>query len=59
MMEAINSIAISSNAIAGGTETISGGVEEQLSTMTEIEGTTKTLSEMAKKLKAITGGFTV
>lgn len=57
--EAIKNIAVTSNEIAGGTENISASIEEQLSTMTEIEKTTEKLSGMAKKLSEITRGFTV
>lgn len=57
--QAIKNIAVTSNEIAGGTENISASIEEQLSTMTEIEKTTEKLSEMAKKLSDITNGFTV
>lgn len=57
--QAIKNIAVTSNEIAGGTENISASIEEQLSTMTEIEKTTEKLSDMAKKLSEITNGFTV
>ncbi|AWI03276.1 methyl-accepting chemotaxis protein [Clostridium drakei] len=56
---AINTIASSSSEIAGGTENISTSIEEQLSTMTDIEKNTKHLSEMSKKLIKMTSGFKV
>lgn len=57
--KAISSIAASSSEIASGTENISASIEEQIGTMTEIEKTTGSLSEMAKKLNNITSGFKV
>jgi methyl-accepting chemotaxis protein len=38
---------------------MSASIQEQLGTMTEIEKTTEKLSEMAKKLRELTFGFTV
>jgi Methyl-accepting chemotaxis protein len=57
MEKAINSIAATSSEIAAGTENISSSIEEQLGTMTEMEKTTESLSEMAKILSEITSGF--
>ncbi|MDP4144188.1 MAG: methyl-accepting chemotaxis protein [Bacillota bacterium] len=57
--KAINNIAVTSNEVAGSTENISASIQEQLSTMNEIERTTEELSEMARKLKDITSGFTL
>lgn len=57
MEKAINNIAATSSEIATGTENISSSIEEQLGTMTEIEKTTKNLSEMSKVLNEITSGF--
>lgn len=57
MEKAIKNVAESSNEIAEGSENVSASIEEQLSTMTEIERTTASLSEMAKKLEEITQGF--
>ncbi|WML42828.1 methyl-accepting chemotaxis protein [Neobacillus sp. PS3-40] len=59
MEQAITNLALTSNDIAGGTENISTGIEKQLNTMTGIENTTEQLSEMAKKLKELTGGFKI
>jgi methyl-accepting chemotaxis protein len=59
MEMAINTVAANSSEIAAGTENISSSIEEQLSTMNEIEGTTESLSEMAKKLRELVSGFTV
>jgi methyl-accepting chemotaxis protein len=56
---AIGSIAASSSEIALATENISSSVEEQIGTMSEIEKTTESLSEMAKTLKNITSEFKV
>jgi methyl-accepting chemotaxis protein len=57
--KAISNIATTSNEIAGGTEDISAGIQEQLSTMTEMEEATEQLSQMAKILSDITSGFKV
>lgn len=57
MEKAINNIAATSSEIASGTENISSSIEEQLGTMTEIEKTTKNLSEMSKVLNELTSGF--
>jgi methyl-accepting chemotaxis protein len=57
--KAIGSIAASSSEIALATENISSSVEEQIGTMSEIEKTTESLSEMAKALKNITSEFKV
>lgn len=59
MEKAISNITETSSEIAGGTENISASIEEQLSTMTEIESTTENLSHMAEKLKGLTSGFRV
>lgn len=59
MEQAISNLALTSNEIATGTENISAGIEEQLGTMTGIDQTTEQLSQMAKKLKELTAGFTV
>jgi methyl-accepting chemotaxis protein len=59
MEQAITNLALTSNDIAGGTENISTGIEKQLNTMTGIENTTEQLSEMAKKLRELTGGFKI
>lgn len=57
MERAISDIAATSNQMAGDTETISASIEEQLSTMTEIESTTELLSEMSGSLRKLTSGF--
>lgn len=57
--KAISSIAASSSEIALATENISSSVEKQIGTMSEIEKTTESLSEMAKVLNNITSGFKV
>lgn len=57
MERAISNIAATSNQMAGDTETISASIEEQLSTMTEIESTTEQLSEMSGSLRKLTSGF--
>jgi methyl-accepting chemotaxis protein len=57
--KAIGSIAVASSEIALATENISSSVEEQIGTMSEIEKTTKSLSEMSKALNNITSGFKV
>ena len=57
--KAIGSIAATSSEIAMATENISSSVEEQIGTMSEIERTTESLSEMAKALNNITSGFKV
>jgi len=57
--KAISNIASASNEIAYGTENISSSIEEQLNIMTEIERTTESLSQMAKQLGELTGGFRV
>lgn len=59
MKKAINSISATSSEIAAGTENISSSIEEQLGTMTELEKTTISLSEMAKTLNKIASGFRV
>ena len=57
--KAIGSIAATSSEIAMATENISSSVEEQIGTMSEIERTTESLSEMARALNNITSGFKV
>lgn len=59
METVIRSMTVTSNEIAEGTENISASIEEQLSTMIEIESTTEQLSEMAKRLCQLTSGFIV
>ncbi|MDP4086734.1 MAG: methyl-accepting chemotaxis protein [Bacillota bacterium] len=59
MEQAIANLTLTSNEIAGGTENISASIEEQLSTMTGIEHTIGQLSDMAKKLRDLTGGFKI
>lgn len=59
MEQAIANLTMTSNEIAGGTENISASIEEQLTTLTGIENTTEKLSEMAKRLSELTGGFKV
>ena len=59
MGKAIDNMAAISSEIAAGTENISSSIEEHLGTMTEIEKTTESLSEMAKILKELTSGFRV
>lgn len=59
MQEAISNVAATSSEIAYDTDNISVSIEEQLSTMTEIESTTDQLSEMATKLRELTSGFRV
>ncbi|MDF2547655.1 MAG: chemotaxis protein [Anaerosolibacter sp.] len=59
MEKAIRGMAATSSEIADGTENISASIEEQLSTMIEIESTTEQLSEMAKRLCQLTSGFIV
>ncbi|MDP4090882.1 MAG: HAMP domain-containing methyl-accepting chemotaxis protein [Bacillota bacterium] len=56
---AIGNIAGTSNEIAGATENMSASIEEQLSTMTEIEKTTEHVSGMARRLRELTSGFKV
>ncbi|MBM7870455.1 methyl-accepting chemotaxis protein [Clostridium pascui] len=56
---AITNIGISSNEIAKGTGNMSASIEEQLSTMSEIEKTMEGLSDMARKLEEIISGFIV
>lgn len=57
--QAINTIAVTSNEIATGTENMSQSISNQLTTMTEVEKTLEKLSEMAKRLNDITSGFAV
>lgn len=57
--QAISDQAATTGEMAAGTENISSGIEEQLSTMTSIEQTTEELSQMAQNLKNLTGGFKV
>lgn len=59
IQKAIGSIAASSSEIALATENISSSIEEQIGTMSEIEKTTESLSEMAKALKNIASEFKV
>ena len=59
MEKAIGSIAASSSEIALATENISSSVEKQIDTMSEIEKTSESLSEMARALNNITSGFKV
>lgn len=59
MEQAIANLAATTNEMAAGTENISINIEDQLKTMTGIETTTHRLSEMAKRLREITGGFRV
>lgn len=55
----IKNIAYSSSEIASGTENISASIQEQLSTMCEIEQTTQDLSLMTEKLNSIICGFKI
>lgn len=59
MEQALQNIAESTNDIASGTEQINASIQEQLSTMNEIDHTADSLSQMAKKLREMTGGFRV
>jgi methyl-accepting chemotaxis protein len=59
MGHAIKGIATTSNKMSTGTENISAGIEEQLSTMSEIEETTVKLTVMSKKMNDIILGFRV
>ncbi len=57
--KAIADLASTTSEMAAGTENISSSIEEQLSTMATIEKTTEELSQMAKTLTNLTGGFKV
>jgi methyl-accepting chemotaxis protein len=57
--QAIHHVTAGSSEIAEGTEHISAGIEEQLSTMFEMENTAERMNEMADRLKSLTAGFIV
>lgn len=55
--ESMMKIVESSNQIASGTETISGSIEEQLSAMMTLDDASLKLTQFAKDLHKIMGGF--
>ena len=57
--EAMTKMVTSSGEIAEGTETISGTIEEQLSTMIELDDASSKLNALAVKLSTVMGGFKV
>ncbi|MNE67914.1 Methyl-accepting chemotaxis protein (MCP) signaling domain protein [compost metagenome] len=59
MEKALQNIAESTTDIANGTEQINASIQEQLSTMNEVDHTADSLSQMAKKLREMTAGFRV
>lgn len=56
---AMTKMVASSGEIAEGTETISGTIEEQLSTMIELDDASSKLNALAVKLNSVMGGFKV
>lgn len=57
--EAMTKMVTSSGEIAEGTETISGTIEEQLSTMIELDDASSKLNALAVKLSTVMGGFKI
>ncbi len=57
--ESMTQMVIASNQIAQGTETISGGIEEQLSAMIELDEASLKLNQLSKSLNDIIGGFKI
>lgn len=59
MEMAMSNLAQTAGETATGTDEIRTSISEQLATMTNIEGTTEQLSEMAKNLRELTAGFKI
>lgn len=59
MEMAMSNLAHTAGETATGTDQIRTSISEQLATMTNIEGTTEQLSEMAKNLRELTAGFKI
>lgn len=59
MEMAMSNLATTAGETAAGTDQIRTSISEQLATMTNIEGTTEQLSEMAQNLREITAGFKI
>lgn len=57
--ESMAQMVTASNQIAQGTETISGGIEEQLSAMIELDDASLKLNQLSKSLNDIIGGFKI